>query len=143
MGTMIVRGNMSVAGTDAYNPPSIPVPASAWKEYQRFDTAGTNQYPGDLGLSTSAASYNIGSCGTTCEGSASGSDVGLRGFLYVGGTINMTGDSDVYGAVWVQSGWSGAGNVMIFYNDQLSLPQLNVTLQRDSWRERAPVPGAW
>ncbi len=142
-GTVIVRGNMSTAGTDSYNPPNVHVPATAWKEYQKFDTSSTNQYPGDLGLSTSAASYNIGACGVTCEGSASGSDIGFYGFVYVGGTINMTGDSDIYGAVWVQSGWSGSGNVMIFYNDTLVLPQLNVTLTRDSWRERTPSVSAW
>lgn len=142
-GTVIVRGNMSVSGSDNYNPPAVHVPSTAWKEYQRFDTSSTNQYPADIGLSTSAATYDIGSCGTTCEGSASGSDLGVYGFVYVGGTINMTGDSDIYGAVWVQSGWSGGGNVMIFYNDQLVLPQLNVTLTRDSWKERSPFPGTW
>lgn len=142
-GTVIIRGNYSVSGTDQYNPAAVHVPAAAWKEYQQFDTASTNQYPGDTGYHTNAATYDIGSCGVTCEGSASGSDVGLYGFMYVGGTINMTGDSDVYGAVWVQSGWSGAGNVMIFYNDTLQLPQLNVTLSRDSWEEVPAQPATW
>ncbi len=142
-GTVIVRGNLNVTGVDLYNPPPVIVSANAWKEYQKFDTGAINQYPGDLGISTSAASYDIGACGSTCEGSFSGSDVGVYGFLYVGGTINMAGDSDVYGAVWVQSGWAGAGNVMIFYNDKLVLPQLNVTLTRDSWKERTPISGSW
>ena len=142
-GTMIVRGNLDIAGTDQYNPPAVHVPTNAWKEYQQFDTASTNEYPGDNGYHSNSATYDIGSCGTTCEGAASGSDVGLYGFMYVGGTINMTGDSDVYGAVWVASGWSGAGNVMIFYNDNLVLPQLNVTLSRDSWQERSPANATW
>lgn len=143
VGTVIVRGNMSTSGTDAYNPPSVPVPANAWQEYQRIDTAASNQYPGDTGLRSNAATYNIGSCGVTCEGSASGSDVGYRGFVYIGGNINMTGDSDIYGAIWAQSGWSGGGNAMVFYDDSLVLPQLNVTLSRQSWQEVAPRSGVW
>lgn len=143
VGTVIVRGNMSTSGTDSYNPPAVRVPAAAWQEYQKIDTGASNQYPGDTGLRSTAATYDIGSCGTTCEGSASGSDLGYRGFVYVGGTINMTGDSDIYGAIWVQSGWSGGGNAMVFYDDTLSLPQLNVTLSRQSWQEVAPRTGAW
>ncbi len=142
-GTVIVRGNLSVAGGDSYVPAPMNVPASAWQEYQKFDTAASDEYPGDTGLKTTATTYVLGSCGTTCEGSASGGDLGLEGFMYVGGTINMTGDSDVHGAIWVQSGWSGGGNVMVFYDDTLVLPQLNVTLQRLSWREVAPRPGVW
>lgn len=142
-GTVIVRGNLSVAGGDSYNPPPMRVPANAWQEYRKFDTASSNQYPGDIGLKSNTNYYELGSCGTTCEGSASGSDLGLEGFMYVGGNINMTGDSDVHGAIWVQSGWSGGGNVMVFYDDSLVLPQLNVTLQRLSWREVAPRPGTW
>lgn len=142
-GTVIVRGNMTCAGGDYYNPPPVHVPAKAFNEYKKFDTAALTQYPGDAGLAANAATYDIGACGNACEGSASGDDLGVYGFVYVGGTINMTGDSDVYGAVWVQSGWSGSGNVMIFYNDLLSLPQLNVTLERMSWEERPPGDGVW
>jgi hypothetical protein len=142
-GTVIVRGNLNVAGGDFYVPATMKIPAGAWQEYQRFDTAASNQYPGDVGLHSSTNTYVLGSCGVTCEGSASGSDLGLEGFMYVGGTINMTGDSDVHGAIWVQSGWSGGGNVMVFYDDSLVLPQLNVTLQRLSWQEVAPAAGAW
>lgn len=142
-GTVIVRGNLSTAGTDALVPAPMNVPGAAWQEYQRFDTAASDQYPGDTGLRGVAATYALGSCGVGCEGSASGSDLGLEGFMYVGGTINMTGDSDVHGAIWVQSGWSGGGNVMVFYDDNLVLPQLNVTLQRQTWREASPRSGTW
>lgn len=143
IGTAIVRGNLDVSGTDQRIPIPSPVhvPANAWKEYQKFDTSAVDQYPADTGLKSVAATYVIGSSAN--EGSASGGDVGVQGFLYVGGTINMAGDSDVYGAVWVQTGWAGGGNVMIFYNDTLVLPQLNVTLTRDSWKERAPMGGNW
>ncbi len=143
VGTVIVRGNLSVSGGDSYNPPSVRVPANAWQEYRKIDTGALKQYPGDTGLRSNAATYDIGSCGVTCEGSASGSDLGIRGFTYVGGAINLTGDSDIYGAIWVQSGWSGSGNAMVFYDDSLLLPQLNVTLSRQSWQEVPPRSGAW
>ena len=38
---------------------------------------------------------------------------------------------------------SGGGNAMVFYDDSLLLPQLNVTLSRQSWQEVAPRAGAW
>lgn len=142
-GTVIVRGNLTVSGGDSYNPPAVHVPTNAWQEYQKIDTTSSNQFPADAGYRTTNATYDIGSCGTTCEGSASGSDLGVYGFIYVGGTLTMSGDSDVYGAIWVQSGWSGAGNVMVFYNDSLVLPQLNVTLARQSWQETTPRGGVW
>jgi Tfp pilus assembly protein PilX len=142
-GTVIVRGNLSIAGTDNFVPAAMNVPSSAWQEYQKFDTSAVNQYPGDTGLRSTAATYVLGSCGSTCEGSASGGDVGIEGFAYVGGTISMTGDSDVHGALWVEQGWSGAGNVMIFYDDSLSLPQLNVTLARTSWQEVSAQNANW
>ncbi|MBI3564467.1 MAG: hypothetical protein HY079_04645 [Elusimicrobia bacterium] len=142
-GTVIVRGNLSIAGTDSYVPAAMKVPSSAWQEYQKIDTAASNQYPGDTGYRSTAATYVLGSCGMGCEGGASGSDLGIEGFAYVGGAINMTGDSDVHGALWVEQGWNGAGNVMIFYDDTLVLPQLNVTLYRSSWKESTPGSGSW
>ena len=142
-GTVIVRGNLTITGGDRFIPTAMRVPPAAWQEYRRFDTGSSNQFPGDVGLSTVTGSYVLGSCGVTCEASASGSDLGLEGFMYVGGTINMTGDSDVHGAIWVQSGWSGGGNVMVFYDDTLVLPQLNVTLARQSWQEVPPRSGTW
>jgi hypothetical protein len=137
-GTVIVRGNLSVSGGDYYVPAAMNVPANAWQEYQKIDTSASNQYPGDTGLHSNAATYTLGSCGMTCEGGAGGGDLGVDGFLYVGGTLSMTGDSDIHGAAWVEQGWSGAGNVMIFYDDSLVLPQLNVTLYRKSWKEIPP-----
>jgi hypothetical protein len=121
----------------------MQVPATAPLEYQKFDTNAADQYPGDDGLQKTHATYVLGSCGMKCEGAASGNDLGFEGFVYVGGTIDMTGDSDTHGAIWVQKGWSGAGNCMIFYDDKLSVPQLNVTLQRLSWQEVTPSATAW
>lgn len=142
-GTVIVRGNLSIAGGDYYVPAAMNVPANAWQEYMKLDTSASNQYPGDTGYRSTAATYVLGSCGNTCEGGMSGGDLGIEGFAYVGGTINMTGDSDVHGALWVEQGWAGSGNVMIFYDDTLVLPQLNVTLKRTSWKETTPQNANW
>lgn len=142
-GTIIVRGNLSIAGTDNFIPAAMNVPANAWQEYMKFDTAASDEYPGDTGYRSNPATYVLGSCGNTCEGGMSGGDLGIEGFAYVGGTINMTGDSDVHGALWVEQGWAGGGNVMIFYDDTLTLPQLNVTLKRTSWQEITPQNVNW
>lgn len=143
-GTVIVRGNLGVSGGDNFSPGApLPVPPAAWKEYQKIDTASTNQYPGDTGLKSNAATYTLGSCSVSCEGGPLGADLGVYGFLYVGGDFNRTGDSDIFGAMWVEGNVSGAGNTMVFYDAKLKLPTLNVVLIKDSWEEQAASPIAW
>lgn len=143
-GTIIVRGNLGITGGDRYcSGCTLPVPPSAWQEYQKIDTASSNQYPGDTGLKSNAATYTMGSCGVSCEGGPLGADLGVYGFLYVGGNFNRSGDSDVFGAMWVVGDISGAGNTMLFYNSNLQLPTLNVVLIKDSWLEQPPNPLAW
>lgn len=149
-GTVIVRGNLDAAGGDEYGPGSTPsfnvnmtIPADAYLEYQKIDTASVNQFPGDTGYESTANTYTLGSCNTSCEGSASGSDLGFYGFVYVGGDVNFTGDADIYGAVWVVGDWSAAGNNLLFYDGALSVPTLNVVLVRKSWKEVSPSGIAW
>jgi hypothetical protein len=135
------------SGSDMYNPGgngvNMAVPTNAWIEYQDMDTSSTNQYPGDLGNRNSAANYVLGSCSSSCEGSLSGDDLGFYGFIYVGANVNFQGDADIFGAVWVVGSWAAAGNNLVFYDDNLLLPMLNVVLVRKSWQEVAPSPTAW
>ncbi len=146
---------------------TVPVPPQAWREYQKYDTSAVGEYPGDLGLSTNSLTYTFGSndpgtCSTSlpndgglnlktkgelwrvnCSGLGLGSDLGVYGFLYVGGDLTRYGSSDIYGAMWVEGAVSGGDNTMVFYNSQLKLPTLNVVLQRDSWKEVRPATSAW
>lgn len=143
-GTIIVRGDLGVTGSDKYCPDCVlPVPASAWQEYQKIDTAASNEYPGDTGYHSNASTYVLGSCGTTCEGGATGSDLGVYGFLYVGGDFDRSGDSDIFGALWVVGNVKGSGNTTVFYDSRLKLPTLNVVLVKQSWEEVTPSPQAW
>jgi len=143
-GTVIVRGNLGITGGDNYcKDCTLEVPASAWKEYQKIDTVDPDEYPGDTGHESNSATYTMGTCGTTCEGGPLGADLGVYGFLYVGGDFNRAGDSDVYGAMWVVGDVSGAGNTMLFYNANLQLPTLNVVLTNDSWQEQNPNAQIW
>ncbi len=143
-GTIVVRGNLGISGGDNYCPNCVlPVPAAAWKEYQKIDTSAIKQYPADTGYHQNSSTYVLGSCGNTCEGGATGSDLGVYGFLYVGGDFNRTGDSDIYGAMWVDGSVSGSGNATVFYNSSLKLPTLNVVLLKDSWQEETPNPSPW
>jgi len=149
-GTVIVRGNLSTAGGDSYGPHSpttfdvnMTVPPEAYLEYQALDTASVNQYPGDIGFQNTTNSYILGACGTSCEGSASGDDLGFYGFVYVGGNVDFQGDTDIYGAVWVVGNWAAAGNNLLFYDANLSVPTLNVVLVRRSWKEVTPSTAAW
>ncbi|MBI5744318.1 MAG: hypothetical protein HY952_07200 [Elusimicrobia bacterium] len=143
-GTIIVRGNLGITGSDQYCPNCVmAVPSTAWQEYQKIDTSASNQYPGDTGLKSNAATYTLGSCGSSCEGGATGSDLGVYGFLYVGGDFDRAGDSDIYGALWVVGNVAGAGNATVFYDGSLKLPTLNVVLVKQSWQETSPSSISW
>lgn len=184
-GSIFVRGNLTIEGDDCYGPwykvdgydayggyhlcgkgpPNengpgalfVDVPKDAWMEYRKIDTSAPNQYPGDLGLSSSSLVYQIGacnrdyyyqcgySCEVACERGATGDDIGLYGFLYVGGNLQINGAFDIYGAIWVVGDINtGSGNnVSVFFNENLDLPTLNVILIRKSWEEIRPSPVPW
>ncbi len=149
-GTIIVMGNMTIdtAGHDdrycrsddttmslPANPGcTVAVPPNAWREYQKFDTAASNEYPGDTGLRSNVLTYKIGTSST--ESGGSGGDLGVYGFLYIGGNFSRAGASDIFGSMWVVGNVSGTGNTMVFYNSKLNVPTLNVVLVKDSWQEQ-------
>ncbi len=155
-GTVIVRGDFSLLGDkdDRYcrsndttsSLPASPgcvlnVPPQAWREYQKFDTGSSDQYPGDTGYHQNVSTYWLGS--STTESSASGGDLGIYGFLYVSGNLTAAGASDIYGAEWIEGDVTGGDNTMVFYNSKLKVPTLNVVLQRDSWEEQPPSAVPW
>ncbi|MCX5787899.1 MAG: hypothetical protein NTX64_05230 [Elusimicrobia bacterium] len=155
-GTFIVRGNLSTTGNDWYGPSgnynnnvNVPVPTNAWLEYQKMDNSSANQFPADNGLQNVKANYVIGNLSDAIECSCpggcacSGDDLGFYGFVYVGGNVNFQGDADVFGAVWVVGNWTASGNNLIFFDDNLLLPMLNVVLVRQSWKEVGPSTTAW
>ncbi|HOW90435.1 MAG TPA: hypothetical protein PL037_09130, partial [Elusimicrobiales bacterium] len=148
----------------------VKVPPMAWQEYRKYDTTSANsEYPGDMPnrVSSNSATYTLGSnagtsCSTTlpndgglslitrgelwrvqCGSSGLGSDLGIYGFLYVGGDLYRGGDSDIYGSMWVEGDVGGADNTMVFYNSNLKLATLNVVLERNSWNEVQPSAAAW
>jgi hypothetical protein len=52
------------------------------------------------------------------------------------------------GAVWVVGNVNGSGGNAnsfcgVFFNDQLTLPTLNVVLIRQSWQEVTPSSASW
>ncbi len=145
-GTTIVRGNLSLYGEDDGNVSmNMRVPFGAWREYQKIDNAATNTYPGDNGYQSVKNEYQLGLGDDTVEGGATGNDLGFNGFVYVGGDIFMASGSaaDVYGAVWVVGAWNSLSNNIIFYNDQLDVPTINVVLVRQSWEEVSASTTTW
>jgi len=154
-GSIIIRGNFTNWAGDNYSFTG-PVPAEAWREYTKFtkttgDTATSNQYPADTGLKSNAATFGFGTQTWTTAGSfipASGNtDVGFRGLIYVGGNMDMQGPADICGAVWVVGGITrGAAivdPVLVFYDESLDLPLLNVILVRQTWDEVKPSTTTW
>lgn len=135
------RSNHSTGSLPASPGCTVPVPPLAWGEYKKIDTASTNQYPGDLGLSSSTLTYKIGTSST--ESGSSGGDLAVYGFLYVRGNFSAAGAADIYGALWVVGNVTNADNTMVFYNAQLKVPTLNVMLTKESWMETKPSGAVW
>lgn len=149
-GTLIVRGNLTIDSGDGYAFTGR-VPANAWREYKRiktsnWDTNASNEYPADNGYQANRLTFNHGSETWTGGPPAANTDVGLRGLVYVGGDLTINSVADVSGVVWV------VGNVtsnatgeraLIFYDDSIQVPTLNVVLIRQSWKEVAPSSVSW
>ncbi len=152
-GNVIIRGTLSNFAGDNYKYTG-PVPESAWEEYSLIsksagDTSSTNQYPADDGYQKNRSTFKFGSetwTGGKSPPPAGNTDIGFRGLLYVGGDLNIEGPADIHGAVYVVGNVSkavGAERTIVFYDDTLDLPTLNVVLVRQSWDEVLPTTTAW
>jgi type II secretory pathway pseudopilin PulG len=157
-GTLIVRGSLTIRGAGCYHF-SGPVPAQAYLDHYKllqntYDTSAPGEYPADIGYQVNKTTFNFGTeYFQPYPGAGNGylNTVGERGFTYVGGDLNVIGPSgymDFVGAVWVVGNVNGSGGSAnafcgVFFNDQLSLPTLNVVLVRKSWQEISPNPQAW
>lgn len=151
-GTFIIRGNLTVASGDCYAFTG-PVPAEAWREYARirtatWDTATANQYPADNGFQTNRLTFNHGSATWTGGPPSANTDVAHRGLLYVGGNLTiLTGAlGDFHGVLWVNGNITNNNTgerSLIFYDDTLDVPILNVILVRQSWMETGPSALPW
>jgi len=158
IGNIIIRGNFTnYCGDNLYwneiGLENCRVPSEAWREYAKItkttgDTAAINEYPADNGYQTCRPTFRFGAetwTGGQNPPPAGNTDVGIKGFLYVGGNYNIEGPMDIYGAVWVVGNVSkavGAERTIIFYDENLDLPTLNVVLLRRSWQE-IPPSGTW
>ncbi len=146
-GTLIVRGNLTIASGDNYTYTG-PIPATAWREYASIDTAANSQYPGDAGFRTNNATFNHGSQTWTGGPPAANTDVGVRGFVYIGGNFALNNIADMAGTIWVVGnttvGAAVTERALVFYEDvSAGLPILNVVLNRLSWDETLPSAVAW
>lgn len=158
-GTIIVRGNLTIESTGDYNYTNN-VPVDAWMDQEKllinkYDTAASNEYPADDGLHQTLSTWNFGSSSFCQPGQSCGwvNTVGIRGFVYVGGNLIIKSFMDFNGAIWVNGSVtancpSNDPNCLqsfcgVFYDDQLSVPTLNVILVRMSWQEVSPSATPW
>jgi hypothetical protein len=156
-GKLIIRGNFTNYTGDNLKVTNNPdtglmlseckVPQEAYLEYQKIDTASTNQYPADKGLRSVRPTFSFGNETWSGGPTAANTDVGLAGFLYVGGNYDMEGPMDIYGAVWVVGRVSRGTGVseysIIFFDENLDLPTLNVVLVRKLWQTIPPTNIPW
>ena len=150
---MIVRGNLTNYAGDNYTYTGS-VPSTAWEEYSKIsktanDTSAINEYPADNGYQKNRSTFKFGSetwTGGKSPPPAGNTDIGIRGLLYVGGNFDIQGPADVHGAVWVVGNISkavGSERTLVFFDDSLDLPMLNVILERQSWDETIPTSTPW
>jgi hypothetical protein len=143
-GTLIVRGNLTLDANGDYNyTGNVPVNAAA----------ESGEYPADNGLNKTKTTWRFGTDTSQIPATGGGSwvnTVGVRGFTYVGGNLVVTnnGFMDFNGAVWVNgsivaNGASATTFCGVYFDDQLTLPTLNVVLTRQSWEETMPSATAW
>lgn len=154
-GNLIVTGNLSFNGTGggAYTIPTAGapapftggIPATAWKEYQKLDTAAADEYYGDNGLQTVNATFVFQSGGAT-PAKHLGIKVNphVRGFTYCGGSLSGGGGTVFHGVVFSPSGISGlSGNVYVFYDSNVAAAIETNTIYptRTSWLDsKQPWP---
>lgn len=157
-GIVVVRGNMTLRSAGCYKFTGH-VPVDAHLDHYKllkntYDTAANNEYPADIGYQVNKTTFNFGTetfRPWPGESSSWVNTVGVRGFTYVGGTLNIVGPwgfTDFVGVVWVvgdvtSSGGSGNSFCGVFYDDTLELPTLNVVLIRKSWQEISPSSLPW
>jgi hypothetical protein len=152
-GTVIVRGDLTNYAGDNYSYKG-PVPDTAYEEYTKIsksagDTSAKNEYPADDGYQKNRTYFNFGSetwTGGKTPPPAANTDVGFRGLVYIGGDFDIEGPADINGAVYVVGNVSkavGSERTIIFYDDGLDVPTLNVVLVRRSWDEVAPSTFTW
>lgn len=153
-GTVICRGNLTLNTGDNLSFTG-PVPEGAWQEYTKIrytagkitrDTKALNEYPADNGLQTSRSTFNFGGETWSNGPTAGNTDVGIRGFVYCGGNLDIKGPLDIDGAVWVVGNIGkavGSERCVVFFDDTLALPTLNVVLVRQSWDEILPANEIW
>ncbi|MFC1501569.1 hypothetical protein ACFL58_03885 [Elusimicrobiota bacterium] len=150
-GNVIVRGDLTLNSGDNLSVPNYPVPGSAWQEYAKItktvgDTATKNQYPADDGYQTIRPTFNLGSESWSTGPSNANTDVGIRGFIYVGGDLDINSMMDIAGAVWVVGNISknvGSDICYLFFDEGINLPTLNVVCVRQSWDEVTPSSTPW
>lgn len=157
-GKLIVMGNLTINSAGCYKFVGS-VPKYAYKDHFKllkdtYDTSAANEYPADIGYQVNKTTFNFGTetfRPWPGENSNWVNTVGVRGFVYVNGSLTITGPTgftDFVGAVWVKrdvlsSGGSGTQFCGVFYNDNLEVPTLNVILIRNSWEEIKPSTYTW
>lgn len=157
IGNVIVNGNLDFkgGGKGEYTIPTAGAPApftggipsTAWREYQKMDTAAKDEYFGDNGYQTLNPTFVFQSGGSTPDKRAGAKNVNpsVRGFVYVGGALSASGGSVVHGVIYSPAGIAGlSGTLSVFYDSNVAAAILTASNYptRISWlnsRQRWPA----
>ena len=109
---------------------------AAWAHYKTMDSYANANYPNY----SDAVAANYQASGITYPTSGSISKVFMHGFLYIGGTISITGGGNgvIVGSMYCATVANlGNSNVVIYYDNNVisNIKVKNSSLYRTSWQE--------
>jgi hypothetical protein len=99
------------------------IPAKAWMEYQKIDTAALNEFYGDNGFKTLSGTFEFTSGGGTPAKKDGVKNVNptVRGLVYVGNVLDASGGGVVHGVIMCPKGISGlSGSLSVFYDNNVA-----------------------
>lgn len=110
--TFIVLGNMTYEDTGGYIGYQVNVPTNSWREYQYIDTSASNQYPGDNGYRSTAATYSFPLSGDIQYPN-------FHGLLYIGGNLTIYNYQQLIGVVIVKGSIIANDQAKIYYTSEV------------------------
>ncbi len=128
-------------------PQIVSIPTGAWQEYQKIDTAASNEYPGDTGGPGTSGLNPTYTFGAAANSNIQTTEtISHYGFIYAGGgspSWNASGGTIVVGAVLAPNDdGSGSGGSTIYYQDNMTIQVSGTSgsYTRSTWHQK---PAYW
>ncbi|MBI5596777.1 MAG: hypothetical protein HY928_11860 [Elusimicrobia bacterium] len=99
-----VNAKYAASGLAAYYPRTVNIPSTAWREYQKVDTAEAGDYPGDVGgpgKTGMNATYTFGAA--SADNLQTDAPIHIEGWVYAGEKLKLHRAGTIVGLVMCPS----------------------------------------